>query len=207
MPMLDLRHLPNEIPGEHVVYFLRRHVITITSLFVSYVFILTAPLAVLWYLATNVPTISDDPRLFPLVVLGISLFFLFVWLFLFQALMDYYLDIWVVTTKRILSIEQTGLFNRRVSELRLYRIQDVTATVSGFLHTVFNYGNVEIQTAGEKERFIFEDVPSPNEVAKTILQLVEEDRKEHFDEALEEMDAKKDSHSRGRHTTPPVAEE
>jgi len=194
--MLDPRHLPNEIPGEQVVYFLRRHPITILNLFFGYVAILIAPFIVFGYLFFYQTTIIEDSRLFPAIIFAGSLFFLFCWLFLFQAFIDYYLDMWIVTNKRILNIEQTGLFNRRVSELRLYRIQDVTATVNGALHTVFNYGDVEIQTAGEKERFMFEDVPNPNQVSKAVLQLAEIDRREHLDEAVEDFgmpdpDAKK----------------
>jgi len=185
--MIDAHHLPNEIPGEQVVYFLRRHPITISNLIIGFGAMLVAPFAVFGILYAFMPEVVRDARLFPLIVIGGSIFFLFAWLFLFQAFIDYYLDMWIVTNKRILDIEQTGLFNRRVSELRLYRIQDVTATVNGALHTVFNYGNVEIQTAGEKERFDFEDVPNPNQVAKVVMQLAELDRKEHLDEAVEEF--------------------
>ena len=189
--MIDLRHLPNEIPGEELVFFLRRHLITLTSLVVGYLLILAVPIFGFWFIFNYQPELVSDQRIFALIVLGVSAFFLFVWLFLFQAFMDYYLDLWIVTSRRILSIEQVGLFSRRISELRMYRVQDVTSTVTGALHTVFNYGDVEIQTAGEKERFVFEDVPGPNAVSRTILQLVEKDRQEHFDEALEEMEAHK----------------
>jgi len=128
----------------------------------------------------------------PIVVLIGSLFFLFGWLILFQMFMDYYLDVWIVTTRRILSIEQTGLFSRVVSELRLYRVQDVTATVNGLFHTLLNYGELEIQTAGEKTHFVFEEIPHPMNISKSILELAEEDRRKHLDEAMEESGAMKD---------------
>jgi hypothetical protein len=37
------------------------------------------------------------------------------------------------------------------------------------------------------ERFHFENVPDPNEVAKIILELAEEDRKNHLEETVEEF--------------------
>jgi uncharacterized membrane protein YdbT with pleckstrin-like domain len=185
--MFDIKHLPNPIPDEHLVYFLRRHPITLFSLLLSYVVILGIPAFVYWYLRTFQTALLDDPMILTLIVLAGSIVFLFAWLILYQQFLDYYLDLWIVTTKRILSIEQNGLFSRKVSELRLYRIQDVTATVSGVLHTLFDFGDVEIQTAGEKVHFTFEQVPHPNQIAKAILEYSETDRREHIDEAVEEF--------------------
>ena len=47
------------------------------------------------------------------------------------------------------------------------------------VHTFFDYGNVYIQTAGEKERFVFKDVGRPERVREDILRLVEADKKRH----------------------------
>ena len=53
--------------------------------------------------------------------------------FAFIEFTDYYLDTWIVTTERIISIEQKGLFERTASELDLISVQDATAEVHGFL--------------------------------------------------------------------------
>ncbi len=185
--MFDLQHLPNPIPDEHIVFFLRRHPITMISLMLGYLFLVGSPFAVIFYIQTMQPLWLESQTTILLFVLGGSLFFLFAWLFLFQAFMDFYLDIWIVTNRRILNIEQTGLFSRTISELRLYRVQDVTSTITGFLHTMFSFGDVEIQDAGQKIRFRFEDISNPNHVSKTILELAEIDRREHLDEAVEEF--------------------
>ncbi len=186
--MLNLQHLPNEVPGETVVHALHRHPFTILWLLLGYVFLLCSVPAIVWYLPTYQPAIVNDPVLMPLIVLGGSAFFLFAWLFLFQNFMDYYLDFWIVTTKRILNIEQTGLFARTTSELRLYRVQDVTSTVKGVFETLLDFGNVEIQTAGEKTHFVFEQIAHPTRVSKTILELAEKERREQLSEAVEEFD-------------------
>lgn len=184
--MLDLKHLPNPIADEKLVFFLRRHPITLLPLASGFCILLLLPLFFVAYFSAVQPAWIEGPWL-TVAVLGGSLFFLYAWLFLFQNFVDYYLDIWIVTTKRILNIEQIGLFGRTVSELRLYRIQDVTADVRGVLHTFLNYGNVHIQTAAEQMRFEFEEVPHPNEVAKTILELSEIDRRSHLDDAVEDF--------------------
>jgi membrane protein YdbS with pleckstrin-like domain len=185
--MIDLKHLPNAIPSEETKTVLRRHWTSLVSLAVSVVFVLILPVATLFAIQYASPTFYDDPVRVTLLVLGLSTFFLYAWLFLFQHYIDYHLDVWIVTNRRILNIEQHGLFSRTVSELRLHRVQDVTAEVQGFLHTMLDYGNVFIQTAGEKQRFEFEEIPHPNQVAKLILDLAETDRKNDFGQVVEEF--------------------
>jgi uncharacterized membrane protein YdbT with pleckstrin-like domain len=82
-----------------------------------------------------------------------------------------------VTNDRILNIEQQGLFSRTVSELDLINIQDVTSEVKGIIPTIFNYGTVHVQTAGEAARFVFEQVPAPERIRQRILEMVTEDKK------------------------------
>ncbi|MBP6945314.1 PH domain-containing protein [Patescibacteria group bacterium] len=185
--MIDLRHLPNPVADEKLVFLLRRHPITVLPLAIVTLVLLASPFGINWYVQTYRPDILETPSIMaPAVLLG-STFFLFAWLFLFQYFMDYYLDTWIVTTRRIINIEQSGLFHRTMSELRLYRIQDVTAAVNGFWATIFNYGEVEIQTAGEKQRFLFEQVSDPNNISKVVIELSEADRRDHLDEAVEEF--------------------
>ena len=186
--MLDLKHLPGSSQEkEETKLLLRRHWITLVSLAFSFVLVLFLPLIVISAIQYTSPMFFDDPTRTTLLVMGLSIFFLYAWLFLFQNYIDYHLDVWIVTDRRILNIEQHGLFARTVSELRLYRVQDVTAEVKGFLHTMLDFGDVFIQTAGEKERFQFEDIPHPNQVTKMILDLSEEDRKDELGEAVEEF--------------------
>ncbi|HVM90940.1 MAG TPA: PH domain-containing protein [Verrucomicrobiae bacterium] len=193
--MISLNRLPNAVADEQVVHVLRSHPITLWWLFGGIAFVVLAPLAVWTVLPSVAPELLADQPSQALIMLGGSIFCLFIWLFLFQSFLDYLLDIWIVTNKRILNIEQTGLFSRTVSELRLYRIQDVTSHVNGFIATVFDYGNVEIQTAGEKEHFVFENIPHPTRISKTILDLSELDRKQHLDEAVEEFGMPDTSHT------------
>lgn len=198
--MIDLRHLPNPVPNEQLIFLLRRHPITVLPLAIITLVLLASPLGAGWYIANyNLELWQDQISFAPWVLLG-STFFLYAWLFLFQHFMDYYLDTWIVTNKRIINIEQSGLFHRTMSELRLYRVQDVTSSIHGFWATLFNYGHVEVQTAGEKIRFTFEQVANPNHISKVVLELVEEDRRTQLDVAVEEfgMPENKKSHEDSR---------
>ena len=71
------------------------------------------------------------------------------------------------------------MFARTVAELDLYKIQDITSDVSGIIASIFDYGHVNIQTAGAELRFNFIDVKTPHKLRKEIIELVRVDRKYH----------------------------
>jgi len=105
---------------------------------------------------------------------------IFIWIYMFLIWIDYYLDVWVITTERIINIEQKGLFVRHVSELKLVKIQDVTTEVEGFLPTLLNYGDVHIQTAADQVRFIFRSVPDPYHIKSEIMKRHKESQKKNI---------------------------
>jgi len=100
-----------------------------------------------------------------------SLFAMLIWTMSFLIWIDYYFDVWVITSKRIVNIEQRALFSREVSEVELNKIQDVSAEVLGVIPTFLNYGNVQIQTAAEQEKFLFVKVPAPYALKDIIMNL------------------------------------
>ena len=102
-------------------------------------------------------------------------YYLVLWFWLFYTITMYTLDNWIVTTKRIIDSMQGGFFNRNVAELQLDKIQDVSYRIEGLIPTFFNYGVVEIQTAGKDHKFFFEQVADPQRVKDIIMELVIEE--------------------------------
>jgi uncharacterized membrane protein YdbT with pleckstrin-like domain len=121
------------------------------------------------------PYLNGDLAI-PLVVqflpLILIIYLMILWSFAFHSIVDYYLDVWIITDKRIIDIEQHGLFNREISEFNLNRVQDVTVEIRGILATLFDFGNLHVQTAGDHREFVFKQVPDPQKAKTTILQLV-----------------------------------
>ncbi|NQU83745.1 MAG: PH domain-containing protein [Parcubacteria group bacterium] len=177
---MTLSELIKKKEYEKIVYCLRRHPIVFLK-DVAFFIVLAAVPVVFYFFTRN--TLSDllagDFSSVILMLLA-SVYYLAIWLIFFTQFIDYYLDNWVVTNDRILNIEQQALFGRTMAEMDLYKVQDVTSDVNGILPTLFNYGNVHIQTAGEKKRFVFEQVLNPHEIRDKILDLAEEDRKRHY---------------------------
>jgi hypothetical protein len=169
--MLNLSRLLHAQENERTIFFLRRHWLTVLPLIIGFIFATILPFAVYAVIRYRTPDFFLDPSRFALFILAASMFFLFAWLFLFQNFIDWYLDMWIVTDRRIVNVEQHGLFGRTVSELMLYNVQDVTSQIQGFVRTMVDYGDIEIQTSGERVRFTFDSIPHPNHIAKRILEL------------------------------------
>jgi hypothetical protein len=184
--MMAERLLSAPLPGEHIVFYLRRHWFTFATVAVWYTVLFIVPLILAVVIANWFPELHE--RLFngelteTIVRLTICLYYLGLWVFLWNAWVDYYLDVWLVTNERVLSLEQRGLFNRVVAELRLSRVQDVASNVKGFWPTILHYGDVRVQTAGEMPNFDLKEVPRPYEVAEKILRLADTWRHEHPNE-------------------------
>ncbi|MFH1047938.1 MAG: PH domain-containing protein [Patescibacteria group bacterium] len=174
---MDMYELIHKKPDEIIVFFMRRHVIILIGSVLLILFMMLIPIAAYILLQSNWPQLLTHELIGPSLKLLASAYYFWSWLFLFSNFVDYYLDAWVITNDRIMNIEQSGLFNRTVSELDLLNIQDITSEVHGILPFFFGYGNVYVQTAAEKSRFVFEQIPKPEEVRKRLLILVEEEQK------------------------------
>ncbi len=109
----------------------------------------------------------------PAVAVG---FFAFVWLFIVWMLgwtlwTNYYLDVLIITDKRIFTIEQEGLFRRISSSFRIDRIQNTTVDQNGIIQTLLGFGTIRIETAGENDDFIGTFIADPYAIKKFINEM------------------------------------
>lgn len=170
--MMRLSELPNSEPQETVQIFLRRFWMDIFRIFLFTGLLLIVPVAAIVFLALTGATLLESPIWGPLSAVLLSTYLLIAFVITITEVMDYWLDVWIVTNERIINIEQHGLFKRLVSEVRLDQIQDITSETLGFLETFLTYGDVYIQTAATKERFQFKNIDNPDEVKIKISELV-----------------------------------
>lgn len=151
---------------EYVIHVARKHWFVFALRFVVLVFAALVPIAV-----PSIFTLIDSIA-FETLMFSFSFFYviylLIIWIWGFMMWTDYYLDITVITNKRIIDMDQKGLFSRETSTMRYEAIQDVTTEVLGVLHTLLDYGHLYIQTAATTKEFILDDVASPN-LAKEII--------------------------------------
>ncbi|MCI0542391.1 PH domain-containing protein [bacterium] len=114
---------------------------------------------------------GNNHRALPVLLVGVWL--LLVWIAIFVIWTDYYLDVLILTNKKIIDIEQRGLFVREVTSLPLEKIQDATVSTEGIIATLFHFGNLEIQTAGESRKMIIQFIADPNTLKGEIMRAYE----------------------------------
>ena len=177
---MDVSHLIKQKSYEHVVYVLRRHAFTFIPKIILFIVLALVPVLVHFMIDTLFPRLFLHDAVFAIGVLLGSLYYLSILLFFYTQFIVFYLDMWVVTNDRVVDVEQFGLFSRTISELDLFRIQDVTTDVHGLFATLLKYGNVAVKTASSNVHINFKDVPNPNKVREDLIRLSHEDRKYHY---------------------------
>lgn len=86
-----------------------------------------------------------------------------------MAWTHYYLDVWIITDRRIIVIDQIHFFNRKVSSFRLERLQDIKVSIRGIIATLLNFGTIRAQTASAAEsNFTSYGLPAPRELQSLI---------------------------------------
>ncbi len=93
--------------------------------------------------------------------------------FMAYEYLNWHRDKFIITDHRIINIDQKSLFKRKVSELELEKIQDVSHEIHGMFATALNFGDVILQSAGS-ENIILSDIAKPAEMQDIVVKLVKE---------------------------------
>ncbi len=172
-PNTSPRHLDRstEFPtidrNEHTVITVRRHWFVLAIQLVRLCILLCMPLLLAYaYIAVAtyspqfaLPLFTIPPATY--IFLG-SVWVFLMWVHLFSIWTDYYLDTWIVTTKRIIDIDQEGYFKRSVGSFPIIRIQDVSFRQDGVMASLLDYGTLHVETAGSNtDAFRIENIPNP----------------------------------------------
>ena len=160
-----------EDEDEKILYVLRKHLVTnVDWIFVSFLLFIT-PLLVSRFVALFGPsTFPHIPANYLSVI--IIFWYLFTFIYVFESFLVWFFNVYIISDKRIVDMDFYGLLHRNISAAPLRNIEDVTYNISGALKVIFNYGDVLIQTAGEKIEFEFEEVGNPSRVVDILSDLV-----------------------------------
>ncbi len=101
-------------------------------------------------------------------IIGFVFVLLIIGAMLIQAIL-YTNNVIYVTSEKIAQILYVNLFNRKISQLSIGDVQDVTVTQKGILAHLFNYGTLVIETAGEQQNYLFTYIPDPYKHSKLIV--------------------------------------
>lgn len=157
--------------GEVMTTHIRKHWIVYLSDFLLHAFgclIFTLSAYVLATHGSFGGMFSYGPQYGAMILIVFVLIF---WTSFFYAWTKDYFDVWYVTNKHIIAINQKDIFNREEVFMELSRIQDVFFEKEGFIATLLGYGKLKVQSAGTEQEFIMENVMDVEVVAKKIIAL------------------------------------
>lgn len=179
--MYDLHHsFPSQEGDEAVFVFARPYWFAFMPTLLIFIFIFLGSVGAQLYTSTQPMGIS----LYSMnaVIVAIGIFQLLALIVFLVAVLDYYFDIIVVTDRRLVDIDQEQLFYRKISELNLRDVEDITFERNGFFQTMLNYGSITVQTAGEARNFIIENIHFPSEISTIIADLADQAKAEKPDQ-------------------------
>lgn len=151
--------------NEQIILFLRQHPIVNVGWILTTIVMLLAPsllglLGVLEFLPTGFG-----------LVLSLA-WYLVTSAYAIEKFLSWYFNVYFITERRIVDVDFYNLVSKKVSDAEIDKVQDVSYTTGGVVRTIFNYGDVLIQTASEVTEFEFGAVPSPEKVAKILNDLM-----------------------------------
>jgi membrane protein YdbS with pleckstrin-like domain len=81
------------------------------------------------------------------------------------------LNRYIITNERLIKIAHTGVFKRLVIETPLERILNVSFKTTGFLSSLFRFGDVEVQVVGLMEPVVLKNISQPGHVKDYLWKL------------------------------------
>lgn len=156
---------------ERVVLVLRKHPITNVYWIVIGILMVLAPSVL-----GRFPLIAFLPPNFQFI--AILCWYLITTAFILENFLIWFFNVYIITDERVVDIDFSNLIYKQVSDAKIDKIQDVTYNMGGVIRTIFDYGNVIIQTAAEIPEFEFDAVPNPAKVAKILQELMIEEEQE-----------------------------
>jgi predicted membrane protein len=141
---------------EHIVLLLRAHPITFIPWIVSAVLALFFPIIMNFIL----PSFLSVAQIFFLNVFWYSGLTTFV----FLKIILWLFNVGIVTDQRVLDIDYFNIIQKKINATTLEEVSDVGSNINGFIRSLFNYGDVHVQTAGPTQDIDFQAVPEPADV-------------------------------------------
>jgi uncharacterized membrane protein YdbT with pleckstrin-like domain len=167
----------NQEKGEEIILLLRRHWITNLPWLLIVILMSLAPILLKFF-----PFLDFLPLRFRLI--SVTVWYMLTLAFVFEQFLSWFFNVNIVTDERIVDIDFYSLIYKEISHCKIDRIQDVTYKMGGVIRTLFNYGDVLIQTAGERPVFEFSAVPKPTIVVRKINDLIVEEEQEQLEGRL-----------------------
>jgi len=150
----------SQMENEEILLIVRAHPVTQVPWILNGIFILI----LLLFVNIFASALFSFQQLFIFNV-GMGAFVFAYYWFNFLA---YFFNVGIITSHRVIDMDYHAVIYKEISEARISKVEDITAKSGGYLSSLFNFGNVFVQTAGSELNIEFANVPRPSDVVKII---------------------------------------
>jgi len=85
--------------------------------------------------------------------------------------LSWFFNVGIITNQRIIDVDFHSLVYKEITSAKLEKVEDITVKSGGFLASIFNFGNIFVQTAGTEVNIEFINIPFPDKVRDLINNL------------------------------------
>lgn len=163
---LDIRFAEQE-DDEHIELLLRQHWIVNTSWIAISILMFLVPFILV--VADQTLSLSVTSQVPLKVIFGLLiLWYMFTLAYIIEHFLSWYFNIYIVTNQHLVDINFHSLLNKEIIESGIENVESASSKMSGIFSSLFNYGNVTVQTAAETQHLTFDSVPFPDKVVDRI---------------------------------------
>ncbi|MFH0937080.1 MAG: PH domain-containing protein [Candidatus Daviesbacteria bacterium] len=164
--------LAHQEPDEYIELFLRQHWATNVPWIVSAILAAALPIVLpcINKLFGSVVTMQLPGEILASFLI---LWYLLVLAYILEKFLHWYFNIYIVTNTHLVDVDFLNLMYRSITSARLDDVQSAKSRISGIFRSLFNYGDVAIETAAKGQTLEFLAVPQPDFVADRIEDLRE----------------------------------
>lgn len=160
-------HFAQQEDNEIIELVLRQHWVTnIPWILLALILFLLPVIAIQFAPVALFALIPNIP--YQIILFGLVLWYLLVFAYIFEKFLFWYFNIYIVTNLHLVDVNFRSLQQREVIEIKLQDIESSSSNISGIIRSLFNYGDVVIQTAADVQDITFDAVPYPDLVVDRI---------------------------------------
>lgn len=156
-------------PDEKIILLLRAHPITNLPWIFFVLILFFTPFFIPSILIMAGFRLSMFPQTFQIIFLVIN--YLLILSILYEGFLYWYFNFTLITNKKVIDVDFSNILYKSVQLAPLPKIEEADSTTSGIFGSLFNFGNISIQTAGAKVAIEMKSISRSSMVADIILDL------------------------------------
>lgn len=157
---------------EKLLVEIRKHPIGLVAILVTAFIVVLVMMVLTFALSANIDQLTTtNASSMQNIILGVGfLISIFTILGTYIPVFIYRASVIFITNEKIAEVEYISLFNRKITQLGVGNIENVTYAQKGILPRLFDYGTLIVETAAETENCNFSYVPRPNGNTQLIIE-------------------------------------